>query len=175
MNVKKSFLPLVLVASLLQALLLTGCGGNSSPTGVANSGEVQLRLTGAGVVSSRSALGAARSVEVAGATVLVDGVPAGVTDSSGEITLQLEAGTHSITITSGGVTSSTLSVTISEGEVLKLEVEMKADGTLDVEQDIDHDGDVDEEDDDDGDIDDDDDGDVDDEDDDDKVDSGTKP
>ena len=77
MHVKTSFLPGALVAALLQGLLLTGCGGNASPTGVANSGEVQLKLTGA--ISARSVLGAARSADVAGATVLVDGVPAGVT------------------------------------------------------------------------------------------------
>jgi hypothetical protein len=168
MHGKKIILPLVFVAALAQGMILGGCGGNSSPTGAADSAEVQLKLLGAGASAARSALGTVRSADVAGATVLVDGVSAGVTDTSGEITLKLEPGTYTITISSGGVTSSALKITVGQGELIKIEVEMKPDGTLIVEQDTDHDGDIDDADDDLDDLDDDHDvADVDDDDDDD--------
>ena len=178
MHGKRLLLPLALGAALLHGLALTGCGGNSSPTGVANSGEVRLKLNSAAAVgagNARAAFAASDSAEIAGAAILVDGAPAGVTDADGEITLQLEPGIHSITVSSGDVTSSTFQVTIGEGEVLTLEVEMEADGTLDIEQDIDHDGDVDDDDDLDDDDDVEDDDDDDDEDSDDDDDAGTTP
>jgi len=171
MKLNKSLLPLALVAALSHGLLLAGCGGSSSPTGPSGGSEVRLKFTGAAF--ARAAVGTARSADVPGATVLVDGVPVGVTDAEGEISLQLAPGVHSIAVTSGGITSSAFQVTVGEGEALKLEVELKADGTLDVAQDTDHDGDVDDDDDDDDDdgVDDDDD---DDDDDDGKVPPGTK-
>lgn len=167
----RSFLSAALVAALLHALVLTGCGGGgSSPTGSPDGAEVRLRLSG--LAAPRAAAAGSRSAAVAGAIVFVDGVQVGVTDAGGEIVLRLEPGTHTITVSSGGVTSAPFQVTIEEGEVLTLEVEMEKDGTLVVDQDKDHDGDVDDDDldddddDDDGDDDDDDAADDDDDDDD---------
>jgi hypothetical protein len=138
---KKTVLPFALVAAMLHSLVLSGCGGTSSPTASGGDAEVKLRLSRTAV--ARVAVGGARSAAVSGATVFVDGVAAGITDSNGEIVLQIDAGTHTITVSSGGVTSSAVQVSVAEGTAITLDVEIEADGTLAVEQDTDRDGDVD--------------------------------
>jgi hypothetical protein len=140
-RLKKTVLPFALVAAMLHGLVLSGCGGTSSPTASGGDAEVKLRLSRTAV--ARVAVGGARSAAVSGATVFVDGVAAGVTDSNGEIVLQIDAGTHTITVSSGGVTSSAVQVSVAEGTAITLDVEIEADGTLAVEQDTDRDGDVD--------------------------------
>jgi hypothetical protein len=140
-RLKKNVLPFALVAAMLHSLVLSGCGGTSSPTAPGGDAEVKLRLSRTAV--ARVAVGGARSAAVSGATVFVDGVAAGVTDSNGEIVLQIDAGTHTITVSSGGVTSSAVQVSVAEGTAITLDVEIEADGTLAVEQDTDRDGDVD--------------------------------
>jgi hypothetical protein len=140
-RLKKTVLPFALVAAMLHSLVLSGCGGTSSPTASGGDAEVKLRLSRTAV--ARVAVGGARSAAVSGATVFVDGVAAGITDSNGEIVLQIDAGTHTITVSSGGVTSSAVQVSVAEGTAITLDVEIEADGTLAVEQDTDRDGDVD--------------------------------
>jgi hypothetical protein len=140
-RLKKTVLPFALVAAMLHSLVLSGCGGTSSPTASGGDAEVKLRLSRTAV--ARVAVGGARSAAVSGATVFVDGVAAGITDSNGEIVLQIDAGTHTITVSSGGVTSSAVQVSVAEGTAITLDVEIEEDGTLAVEQDTDRDGDVD--------------------------------
>jgi hypothetical protein len=138
---RRSFQSLALLAAMFHTLALSGCGGSSSPAGPGGNAEVRLKISH--LAAARIAAGPARSAAVSGATVLVDGVAAGVTDATGEIVLQLDAGTHSITVSSGDVTSSSFQVTVADGESITLEVEMEQDGTLAIEQDTDRDGDVD--------------------------------
>ncbi|HEY6000678.1 MAG TPA: carboxypeptidase regulatory-like domain-containing protein [bacterium] len=142
---RKMLLPVALLAAALHGTIITGCGGGSSPSTPSGSAEVRMKF--GGPQAARVAVAGARSASVAGAQVFVDGVVVGVTDANGEIVLQLAPGTHTITVAAGGVTSKAFKVTVAEGDVVTLEVEMEPDGTLVVDKDIDHDGDYDQDDD----------------------------
>ena len=148
-RLRKSFLSVALVAALLNGLMLAGCGGGGGSSSTGPSAGAELRLRFHALAAPRAVSVGARSAAAAGATVNVDGSPAGVTDAGGEILLQLAPGTYTITVDSGGVTSAPFQVTVAEGDVVTLEVEIAKDGTLVVEQDKDRDGDYDDDDEDD--------------------------
>jgi hypothetical protein len=148
-RLRKPFLSVALVAALLHGLVLAGCGGGGGSSSTGPSAGAELRLRFSGLAAPRAVSIGARSAAAAGATVNVDGSPAGVTDAGGEIVLQLAPGTYTITVDSGGVISAPFLVTVAEGDVVTLEVEIAKDGTLVVEQDKDRDGDYDDDDEDD--------------------------
>ena len=145
-RLKESFLSVAFAAALLHGLVLTGCGGGGGSSSTGPSAGAELRLRFSALAAPRAVSVGARSAAAAGATVNVDGSPAGVTDAGGEILLQLAPGTYTITVDSGGVTSAPFQVTVAEGDVVTLEVEIAKDGTLVVEQDKDRDGDYDDDD-----------------------------
>src|SRR5512143_1338409 len=113
---RKTLLPVALLASALHGMVITGCGGGSSPSTPSGSAEVRMKF--GGPLAARVAVAGARSASVAGAQVFVDGVAVGVTDANGEIVLHLAPGTHTITVTAGGVTSKAFKVTVAEGDVV---------------------------------------------------------
>ena len=109
-RMRKTFLSLGLLAALIHGGLLYGCGGKGTPAGPSGTAQVHLRV--AGNVAGNAA--AARGVAVGGAAVLVDGVEAGVTDAGGEITISLEPGTHTITVSVDGMDADAVCRAVSE-------------------------------------------------------------
>lgn len=157
---KGSALACIAAAACASFLLIGGCSSGDSPSGPSGTGNLRGRLVTSAPARSAAIVSAARSAAAVGAEIILDGVPTGsFTDAEGEFVLSVPAGTHTISVSLGGVTSAPITVEMPADGTVELEVELQADGSLEVEEDVDHDGDVDSDDDlnHDGDIDDDDD------------------
>ena len=154
-------------ALLVAAGLIVGCSSSDSPSGPSGGVTVTGKLVQGGGGARGVAFRAAAADEpIVGAEVFVDGKATGVsTDAAGNVTLDLDPGTHTITVETGGVMSAPFTIVVEGVEALNVQFELEDNGTITTHEDVDDDGDLDANDDidDDGDIDDDDaDGDIDD-------------
>ncbi len=132
----------VVGAVLLAATgFLSGCSKNDT-TGPSGSATVTGKLSSKSGGARFVARGAAESTgtPIAGAQVIVDGVPSGVfTDSDGEFTLTLEPGTHTIAVDAGGGNSTSMTIVVDGTTAIIVEFELE-NGQLTAHEDVDDDG-----------------------------------
>lgn len=138
----------IVAAAFLATGLGAGCsnGDSTGPTGSATIAGRLLRVAD-GARSAVRAGATALGTPVAGAEVIVDGVPSGVfTDAGGAFTLVLDPGTHSIAVNASGANSGSMSVMVDGTTAMTVEFELHADGRLTAHEDVDDDGDLDDDD-----------------------------